>query len=127
MIRTRRGNIKGGQTSGVGRVAYAVAGGWISCLPSVWVKSEDELCQMKDAGFLAFPLNLNPIGSNLELESPVGMPTPWLELVLFTFRLAAKLYSRNDNIADPVAAAEEIAFCRACARFGLGLYLYHED
>ncbi|KAL0318227.1 UNVERIFIED_CONTAM: DNA repair -like protein 2, chloroplastic [Sesamum calycinum] len=33
----------------------------------------------------------------------------------------------NDNIADPVAAAEEIAFCRACARFGLGLYLYHED
>ncbi|PIN01172.1 hypothetical protein CDL12_26325 [Handroanthus impetiginosus] len=33
----------------------------------------------------------------------------------------------NDNIVDPVAAAEEIAFCRACARFGLGLYLYHED
>ncbi|CAB4263860.1 unnamed protein product [Prunus armeniaca] len=29
--------------------------------------------------------------------------------------------------ADPVTAAEEIAFCRACARFGLGLYLYHED
>lgn len=28
---------------------------------------------------------------------------------------------------DPVSAAEEIAFCRACARFGLGLYLYHED
>ncbi|MFS7944066.1 putative DNA repair RAD52-like protein [Helianthus anomalus] len=28
---------------------------------------------------------------------------------------------------DPVAAAEEIAFCKACARFGLGLYLYHED
>ncbi|KAH6765473.1 cobalt ion-binding protein [Perilla frutescens var. hirtella] len=33
----------------------------------------------------------------------------------------------NGNTADPVAAAEEIAFCRACARFGLGLYLYHED
>ncbi|XVF58622.1 hypothetical protein PTKIN_Ptkin07bG0081100 [Pterospermum kingtungense] len=31
------------------------------------------------------------------------------------------------NIVDPVAAAEEIAFCRACARFGLGLYLYHEE
>lgn len=31
------------------------------------------------------------------------------------------------DITDPVAAAEEIAFCRACARFGLGLYLYHED
>ncbi|KAK8710068.1 hypothetical protein V6N13_145410 [Hibiscus sabdariffa] len=28
---------------------------------------------------------------------------------------------------DPVSAAEEIAFCRACARFGLGLYLYHEE
>lgn len=33
----------------------------------------------------------------------------------------------NDENGDPVAAAEEIAFCRACARFGLGLYLYHED
>lgn len=33
----------------------------------------------------------------------------------------------NDSLADPVAAAEEIAFCRACARFGLGLYLYHEE
>lgn len=28
--------------------------------------------------------------------------------------------------ADPVAVAEEMAFCKACARFGLGLYLYHE-
>lgn len=33
----------------------------------------------------------------------------------------------HGEIADPVAAAEEIAFCRACARFGLGLYLYHEE
>ncbi|VVA98847.1 unnamed protein product [Arabis nemorensis] len=33
----------------------------------------------------------------------------------------------DDQIEDPVAAAEEIAFCRACARFGLGLYLYHEQ
>ncbi|XP_058102605.1 DNA repair RAD52-like protein 2, chloroplastic [Magnolia sinica] len=33
----------------------------------------------------------------------------------------------DSHIEDPVAAAEEIAFCRACARFGLGLYLYHED
>ncbi|XP_041014385.1 DNA repair RAD52-like protein 2, chloroplastic [Juglans microcarpa x Juglans regia] len=31
------------------------------------------------------------------------------------------------HIVDPVAAAEEIAFCRACARFGLGLYLYHKE
>ena len=30
-------------------------------------------------------------------------------------------------IEDPVAAAEEMAFCRACARFGLGLYMYHES
>uniref|UniRef100_J3LUT7 Uncharacterized protein n=1 Tax=Oryza brachyantha TaxID=4533 RepID=J3LUT7_ORYBR len=28
---------------------------------------------------------------------------------------------------DPVAAAEEAAFFKACARFGFGLYLYHED
>ncbi|XP_042499488.1 DNA repair RAD52-like protein 2, chloroplastic isoform X2 [Macadamia integrifolia] len=33
----------------------------------------------------------------------------------------------DGSIEDPVAAAEEISFCRACARFGLGLYLYHED
>lgn len=35
--------------------------------------------------------------------------------------------SSDGDIVDPVAAAEEIAFCRACARFGLGLYLYHEE
>ncbi|XP_057495589.1 DNA repair RAD52-like protein 2, chloroplastic [Actinidia eriantha] len=35
--------------------------------------------------------------------------------------------SVSGHILDPVAAAEEIAFCRACARFGLGLYLYHEE
>ncbi|CAN8265798.1 unnamed protein product [Cochlearia groenlandica] len=33
----------------------------------------------------------------------------------------------DDHTDDPVATAEEIAFCRACARFGLGLYLYHEQ
>lgn len=33
----------------------------------------------------------------------------------------------DSNVEDPVAAAEEIAFCKACARFGLGLYLYHEE
>ncbi|CAN6853673.1 unnamed protein product [Brassica oleracea] len=33
----------------------------------------------------------------------------------------------DNHIDDPVAAAEELAFCRACARFGLGLYLYHES
>ncbi|KAK4371310.1 hypothetical protein RND71_010785 [Anisodus tanguticus] len=31
----------------------------------------------------------------------------------------------NGHSTDLVAAAEEIAFCRACGRFGLGLYLYH--
>ncbi|XWS30000.1 hypothetical protein CRYUN_Cryun24cG0080300 [Craigia yunnanensis] len=35
--------------------------------------------------------------------------------------------SSESNIVDPVAAAEEVAFCKACARFGLGLYLYHEE
>ena len=35
--------------------------------------------------------------------------------------------SSESNSVDPVAAAEEVAFVRACARFGLGLYLYHED
>ncbi|KAL9679492.1 hypothetical protein QQ045_017355 [Rhodiola kirilowii] len=34
--------------------------------------------------------------------------------------------SSDTSIEDPVAAAEEIAFCRACARFGLGLYLYQK-
>ncbi|KAK7358078.1 hypothetical protein VNO80_17378 [Phaseolus coccineus] len=33
----------------------------------------------------------------------------------------------DGSIGDPVSAAEEIAFCKACARFGLGLYLYHEE
>ncbi|KAK1281722.1 hypothetical protein QJS10_CPB22g00376 [Acorus calamus] len=33
----------------------------------------------------------------------------------------------DSHIEDPVSAAEEMAFCRACARFGLGLYLLHED
>ncbi|KAK7270016.1 hypothetical protein RIF29_22865 [Crotalaria pallida] len=33
----------------------------------------------------------------------------------------------DGSIVDPVGAAEEVAFCKACARFGLGLYLYHED
>ncbi|GJN38520.1 hypothetical protein PR202_gb27570 [Eleusine coracana subsp. coracana] len=28
---------------------------------------------------------------------------------------------------DAVAEAEEVAFCKACARFGFGLYLYHDD
>ncbi|KZV57485.1 hypothetical protein F511_35210 [Dorcoceras hygrometricum] len=32
----------------------------------------------------------------------------------------------GNSAEDPVAKAEEIAFCRACARFGLGLYLYHD-
>ncbi|XP_010682628.2 DNA repair RAD52-like protein 2, chloroplastic [Beta vulgaris subsp. vulgaris] len=43
------------------------------------------------------------------------------------YREATGTILANDpNSADPVAAAEEIAFVRACARFGLGLYLYHE-
>ncbi|OAY80462.1 hypothetical protein ACMD2_05766 [Ananas comosus] len=33
----------------------------------------------------------------------------------------------DGQFEDPVAAAEEAAFCKACARFGFGLYLYHEE
>ncbi|GMG98911.1 hypothetical protein Nepgr_000751 [Nepenthes gracilis] len=44
------------------------------------------------------------------------------------FRESTGTISANDDhVVDPVAAAEEIAFVRACARFGLGLYLYHEE
>ncbi|XP_037444577.1 DNA repair RAD52-like protein 2, chloroplastic [Triticum dicoccoides] len=43
-------------------------------------------------------------------------------------REAAGTASLSDaRLDDPVAAAEEAAFCKACARFGFGLYLYHED
>ncbi|XP_039115381.1 DNA repair RAD52-like protein 2, chloroplastic [Dioscorea cayenensis subsp. rotundata] len=35
--------------------------------------------------------------------------------------------SNDTRFNDHVAAAEQVAFCRACARFGFGLYLYHED
>ncbi|CAL4928433.1 unnamed protein product [Urochloa decumbens] len=34
---------------------------------------------------------------------------------------------KDARFDDPVAAAEEAAFCKACARFGFGLYLYDED
>ncbi|KAK4270495.1 hypothetical protein QN277_023525 [Acacia crassicarpa] len=37
------------------------------------------------------------------------------------------VYPSDGLIGDPVAVAEELAFCKACVRFGLGLYLYHED
>jgi hypothetical protein len=44
------------------------------------------------------------------------------------YREAAGTASLSDaRFDDPVAAAEEAAFCKACARFGFGLYLYHED
>ncbi|KAI9125460.1 hypothetical protein K1719_002878 [Acacia pycnantha] len=43
-------------------------------------------------------------------------------------REATGTVSPSDGpVGDPVATAEELAFCKACARFGLGLYLYHED
>ncbi|KAA3477896.1 DNA repair RAD52-like protein 2, chloroplastic [Gossypium australe] len=35
--------------------------------------------------------------------------------------------SSKINMVDPVSAAEEIAFCRACARFGLGLLWRSRD
>jgi len=33
----------------------------------------------------------------------------------------------DTGFGDPVQKAEAMAFRRACARFGLGLHLYHED
>ncbi|KAF3341616.1 hypothetical protein FCM35_KLT00254 [Carex littledalei] len=43
-------------------------------------------------------------------------------------REATGTIALNDGrYKDPVAEAEETAFCKACARFGFGLYLYHED
>ncbi|CAM8982072.1 unnamed protein product [Rhodiola kirilowii] len=33
----------------------------------------------------------------------------------------------DTGFGDPVQKAEAMAFRRACARFGLGLYLYHDD
>ncbi|GMI89831.1 radiation sensitive 52-1, Organellar DNA-Binding protein 1 [Hibiscus trionum] len=33
----------------------------------------------------------------------------------------------DTGYGDPVQKAESMAFRRACARFGLGLHLYHED
>lgn len=33
----------------------------------------------------------------------------------------------DGRVEDAVAAAEESAFSKACARFGFGLYLYHAD
>ncbi|EFJ35349.1 hypothetical protein SELMODRAFT_68768, partial [Selaginella moellendorffii] len=35
-------------------------------------------------------------------------------------------YMHDVEFGDPVQKAEGMAFRRACARFGLGLYLYHE-
>ena len=33
----------------------------------------------------------------------------------------------DTSYGDPMQKAEAMAFRRACARFGLGLHLYHED
>lgn len=44
------------------------------------------------------------------------------------FRESTGTASVNDtSYGDPVQKAESMAFRRACARFGLGLHLYHED
>ncbi|RWW74510.1 hypothetical protein BHE74_00017544 [Ensete ventricosum] len=43
-------------------------------------------------------------------------------------RESAGTVSLNDGrFRDPIAEAEELAFGKACARFGFGLHLYHED
>ncbi|KAK7404225.1 hypothetical protein VNO78_04925 [Psophocarpus tetragonolobus] len=44
------------------------------------------------------------------------------------FRESTGTASLDDTgYGDPVQKAEAMAFRRACARFGLGLHLYHED
>ncbi|XP_027356209.1 DNA repair RAD52-like protein 1, mitochondrial [Abrus precatorius] len=44
------------------------------------------------------------------------------------FRESTGTASVDDtSYGDPVQKAEAMAFRRACARFGLGLHLYHED
>eukprot|EP00252_Welwitschia_mirabilis_P025502 TRINITY_DN7995_c0_g1_i1.p1 TRINITY_DN7995_c0_g1~~TRINITY_DN7995_c0_g1_i1.p1 ORF type:complete len:202 (+),score=25.87 TRINITY_DN7995_c0_g1_i1:229-834(+) len=44
------------------------------------------------------------------------------------YREASGTASLDDcEVDDPVQLAEAMAFRRACARFGLGLYLYHDD
>ncbi|XP_057457041.1 DNA repair RAD52-like protein 1, mitochondrial [Lotus japonicus] len=44
------------------------------------------------------------------------------------FRESTGTASVSDtSYGDPVQKAEAMAFRRACARFGLGLHLYHED
>lgn len=45
-----------------------------------------------------------------------------------SWREASGTATASDTaFGDPVQKAEGMAFRRACARFGLGLYLYHED
>jgi hypothetical protein len=56
-------------------------------------------------------------------------------LSLFFFAFFHKIFRESTGTAsvddtsygDPVQKAESMAFRRACARFGLGLHLYHED
>ena len=43
------------------------------------------------------------------------------------FREASSTVCISENTGDPTQQAEAIAFVRACARFGLGLYLHHSE
>ena len=49
-------------------------------------------------------------------------------LYLQAYQESSGTVSLDDNqFEDPVQVAEAMAFQRACARFGLDSYLYHED
>lgn len=37
------------------------------------------------------------------------------------------IFTANSTTEDPTQRAEQVAFVRACARFGLGLYLHHGE
>ncbi|KAH7516841.1 hypothetical protein FEM48_Zijuj10G0177700 [Ziziphus jujuba var. spinosa] len=70
-------------------------------------------------------VGLKAIGVSGTVNNHGGTSLTYVQLA---HRESSGTISSTDGlIVDPVAAAEEIAFCKACARFGLGLYLYHEE
>jgi hypothetical protein len=58
------------------------------------------------------------------------VPCLWVQTswIVQAWRESSGTASVSDTqFGDPVQKAEGMAFRRACARFGLGLYLYHEE
>ncbi|CAL5401692.1 unnamed protein product [Camellia sinensis] len=67
--------------------------------------------------------------------SVVGLETYYVSLKSMEVAEGKQIYKESTGTApvndagygDPVQKEEAMAFRRACARFGLGLHLYHED